>query len=42
MSHTETIADTDITATNPVTTVEEGTDHKTTGIAAKAAAVEPT
>ena len=42
MEHNRTMSDTDITATNPVTAVEEDADHKTTGIGAEAVVVEPT
>ena len=42
MAHERTMVDVDITATHPVTAVEEEVGHKTTGIGAEAAAVEPT
>ena len=42
MAHAKTMDDVDITATNPVTAIEEDTEHKTTGIGAEAVVVEPT
>ena len=39
MAHARTLADADITTTNPVTAVEEDWDHKTTGIGMEATAV---
>ena len=42
MAHARTMVDTDITATHPVTAVEEDACHKTTVIGAEAAEVEPT
>ena len=42
MAHARTMVDADITATNPVTLVEEDVDHKTRVIGAEAVAVEPT
>ena len=42
MAHARTMVDVDITETNLVTAIEEDADHKTTGICAEVAAVEPT
>ena len=41
MVHTKIMEDVDITATNPVTTVEEDAEHKTTVIGTDAVVVEP-
>ena len=42
MAHVKTTEDVDITATNPVTAVEEDADHKTTGFGVEAVVVDPT
>ena len=42
MEHARNVEDADITATNPVTLVEEDADHKTTGIVIQAVVVEST
>ena len=42
MLNAKTVEDVDITATNPVTAVEEDAEHTKIGIGAKAVVVEPT
>ena len=42
MAQARNMEDVDITATNPVTAVEEDAKHKTTGIDTEAVVVEPT
>ena len=42
MAQARSMEDVDITATNPVTAVEEDAEHKTTGIDTEVVVVEPT